>query len=792
MNYTRKFSQLTLQDIPSVGSKNATLGELIHAFDLSSGVQVPSGFAVTVEAYWDHIIQNKIYDEIKAHIMKLEAIEYALAEVQSIAQSIRYIIERAPVLPHIYQEIADSYKILCDESGQVDLVVVVRSSATAEDLPNASFAGQQDSFLNVSGIDAVIEGYKKCLASLFTERAILYRNEKGFDHLAIGMSVGIQQMVRAETGAAGVIFTLEPESGFRDVVVINAARGLGQSVVQGTVTPDEYHVFKPFVFDQNHVPIVKRSLGYASAQFCLSDDTIVTLARLAVTIEKYYQKIMQNQVAVDIEWAQDGLTKKLYIVQARPETIHSSSQSQNVAQITYSVKPSDDNKVLVTGHSIGQKAVVGRVKCIADFTHDYTIDEHDIIVTTMTDPDWVPLLKKAAGVITEQGGRTCHAAIVSRELGIPAIVGAQGALKHLQTGQLVTLDCTQGTQGFVYEGCCSITKKIVEQQSIDGKQMPCSVGLIIADPDQAYIHSRLPVDEVGLVRLEFMIAHHIKAHPMALLFPEKITEKRDRDILEELITGYKNGADFFVKKLAEGIGTIAAAFYPRPVLVRFSDFKSNEYRNLLGGSYWEPHEENPMLGLRGASRYYHPSYAPAFILECQALQYVRNVMGLSNVNVMIPFVRTVEEGVIVKDILSEQGLVSGKDGLKIFMMCELPSNVILLEFFARVFDGFSIGSNDLTQTVLAVDRDSGILTDLFREDDPAVMYMIKEAITKAHNAGKKIGICGQGPSDNKAFAQFLIANGIDSISLNVDSVIPFIQNNQVVPINSYMHEDNIR
>ena len=791
MNYTRRFSQLTLQDTQFVGGKNATLGELIHAFDMSSGVQVPPGFAVIVQAYWDHIIQNKLYDEIKSHIMRLEAVGYALKEVQSTAQSIRHMIEQAPVLPHIYQEIADSYKILCDESGQLDLVVVVRSSATAEDLPNASFAGQQDSFLNISGIDAVIEAYKKCLASLFTERAILYRNEKGFDHLAIGMSVGIQQMVRAETGAAGVIFTLEPESGFRDVVVINAARGLGQAIVQGTVTPDEYHVFKPFVFDQNYTPIIKKSLGYASAQFCLSDDAIVTLARLAVTIEKYYQEIMQNHLAVDIEWAQDGCTGKLYIVQARPETVHSSSELHHVAQIVYSVKPSHDNRVIVTGHGIGQKAVVGRVKCIADFTHDYTIEEHDIIVTTMTDPDWVPLLKKAAGVITEQGGRTCHAAIVSRELGIPAIVGAQRALKHLQTGQLVTLDCTQGTQGFVYEGTCSITKKIVEQQRIDGKQMPCNVGLIIADPDQAYIHSRLPVDEVGLVRLEFMIAHHIKAHPMALLFPERITEKSDREILERLITGYVSGTDFFVKKLAEGIGTIAAAFYPRPVLVRFSDFKSNEYRNLVGGHYWEPAEENPMLGLRGASRYYHPSYASAFILECQALQYVRNIMGLTNVNVMVPFVRTVEEAVIVKNILSDQGLVSGQNGLKVFMMCELPSNVILLESFARIFDGFSIGSNDLTQTILAVDRDSGILTNLFREDNPAVMYMIKEAITKAHNAGKKIGICGQGPSDNRLFAEFLIAHNIDSISLNVDSVIPFIQNNQVLVAESYMHEDKI-
>lgn len=778
MKYIKNLSQLTLHDAPIVGSKNATLGELTHAFDGASGICVPQGFAVIVQAYWDHILHNDLYDIIQSQLARIDTQENLFLHIQHVSHVIRYAIEHAPLMPDLYQEIKHAYAALSASYNTEDLVVVVRSSATAEDLPNASFAGQQDSFLNISGIDNVIEAYKGCLASLFTERAILYRTEKGFDHLTIAMSVGIQYMVRAEQGSAGVIFTLEPESGCNDVVVINAAPGLGQALVQGSITPDEYHLFKPFVLDSAKNPIIKRLLRPHANAFCLRDDEITLLAQLATQIERYYQKIVGSSIAVDIEWAQDGITRQLYIVQVRPETIHSSTTISDITQVIYSVKPLENNIVIASGHSIGQKAAIGKIKCIPYFTHGQVIEEHDIIVTSMTDPDWVPLLKKAAGVITEQGGRTCHAAIVSRELGIPAIVGAQNALNILHTGQTVTIDCTQGMQGFVYDGVCSIEKR-KQEYGLDYEKLPCKVGLIIADPDQAYIHARLPVDEVGLVRLEFVIAHHIKAHPMALLFPEKVKQE-DRELLAKITAGYKDGQEFFVRKLAEGIGTIAAAFYPRPVLVRFSDFKSNEYRNLLGGSYWEPLEENPMLGLRGASRYYHASYAPAFVLECKAINYVRDVMGLINVNVMVPFVRTVEEGTKVKEILNAQGLTSGKDGLQIFMMCELPSNVILLELFAHVFDGFSIGSNDLTQTVLAVDRDSGLLTTLFREDNPAVMYMIKEAITKAHTAGKKIGICGQGPSDNRVFAQYLIDHGIDSISLNADSVMSFIQSNQVI------------
>lgn len=788
MKYIRNFSTLTLQDTPLVGSKNATLGEFIHHSHTIGDIKVPRGFAVTVQAYWDHILTNNLYSDIQTYIHRLESVSYDFRELENLSYRIRNHIEQAPLVPHLYDEIAASYEMLCKEIGHANALVVVRSSATAEDLPNASFAGQQESYLSISGIEEVISAYKKCIASLFTERALLYRKDKGFDHLAVGMAVGIQQMVRADVGSAGVVFTLEPETGFKDVVVINAAPGLGQALVQGSITPDEYHVFKPFIMHPKKA-IIKKMLRNTATTFCLTDDEILQLSKLAVTIESYYQKVIGQPVAVDIEWAQDGITKELCIVQVRPETIHSLADTHSVTQTSYSVVPGIENKVLVVGHSIGQKAVVGVVKCIPNFTHDAVIEENDIIVTAMTDPDWIPLLKKAAGVVTENGGRTCHAAIVSRELGIPAIVGAYGALQKLQTGQLVTLDCTQGTQGFVYEGRCTITHTTVAP-TISAVSFPCSVGLIIADPDHAYKHSKLPVDEVGLVRLEFMITHHIKAHPMALLYPEKITDISQREAVIAMSSGYENGADFFVKKLAQGVGTIAAAFYPRPVLVRFSDFKSNEYRNLVGGSYWEPHEENPMLGLRGASRYYHPLYQPAFLLECQAIEYVRTVMGFTNVNVMVPFVRTVHEGMHVKEILTSQGLVSGKDGLQIFMMCELPSNVILLEQFAQVFDGFSIGSNDLTQTVLAVDRDSGPLTRLFKEDDPAVLYMVRRSIIKAHAAGKKIGICGQGPSDNKAFAEFLITCGIDSISLNVDSVIPFIQTNQWIRnvTHTYLHD----
>lgn len=775
MKYIRNFSTLTLQDIPLVGGKNAALGEFMSCKTHIPEILIPNGFAITIDAYWDFITENNLYESIKEQLSVLEQHEYDSQTVKRCAFWIRKMIEEGVVSPLLYNEVLQAYTSLSSD-GQ-NSKVAVRSSATAEDLPNASFAGQQDSFLQIQGIEEVITSYKKCIASLFTERAILYRKEKGFDHFSIGMSVGVQLMVRADVGAAGVLFTLEPETGFKDLIVINAAHGLGSSLVQGTITPDEYHVFKPFVFHKKC--ITKKMVGHLSTTFCLSDDEILFLSKLALAIEAYYRKITDSSAAVDIEWAKDGVTGHIYIVQVRPETIHSVKSLSLQQYVRYNVTLNSANTLIASGHSIGQKAVTGRVKCIEYFTSESNVAKNDIIVTTMTDPDWIPLLKKCAGVVTVHGGRTCHAAIVSRELGIPAIVGVEDILQKVSTGDIITLDCTQGMQGYIYSGACTIEEENIIPHNFE--KQGCNTGLIIADPDHAYKHSLLPVDEVGLVRLEFMITHNIQAHPMALLYPEKITNSDHKIMIEKLMQGYESGADFFMKKLAEGVATIAAAFYPRPVLVRFSDFKSNEYRNLIGGSDWEPYEENPMLGLRGAARYYHPLYHEAFLLECKALEYVRNVMGFTNVNVMVPFVRTLQEGQKVKDILASQGLVSQKNGLQIFMMCELPSNVVLLEQFSHIFDGFSIGSNDLTQTVLAVDRDSGMLANLFKEDDAAVVYMIKQAIEKAHMANKKIGICGQAPSDNPAFAQMLLECKIDSISLNVDSVFSFLQTKTSLP-----------
>ncbi len=791
MQYIKNFKSIELKDVPLVGGKNASLGYMLqHLTD--AGVRVPAGFAITVDAYWDHVRANNLLEEVTLLTKKLRRMS-DFAAIKKVGKTLRELLEAAPLSPALVKEITESYAALSREVGCVDCVVAVRSSATAEDLPDASFAGQQESFLNVSGIKQVLAAYKKCLASLFTDRAIMYRAEKGFDHLAVGISVGVQHMIRSDRATSGVMFTLDTESGFKDVVVISSAYGMGESVVKGEVVPDEFHVFKPLL-KKGLDPIIKRECGSKKIErvcvskksgtvkravsgersqcFSLSDKQVLELAKTACIIEKEYAQNAGAWTPMDIEWAYDGDNGLLYIVQARPETVHAQKE-QGHTMTTYRIAPNQKTEMVVKGQSVGQKIAVGRARVISSMHEGLiSLEEGEILVTRMTDPDWVPLMKKAAGIITESGGRTCHAAIVSRELGIPAIVGAAGAMKKIHDGQFVTIDCSTGSEGFVYEGVMAIET----QQTALGAlpKTPVKVLLNVASPERAYTYSSLPVDGVGLARLEFIITNAVQVHPMALVAPEKIQDKKILKKLQEVTAAYASPQDFFIKKVAEGVGMIAAAFFPRPVLVRFSDFKSNEYRGLLGGSYFEPLEENPMMGWRGASRYYHELYAPAFELECQAIRYVREVMGLHNVNVMVPFVRTVEEAHKVTELLKKQGLVSQRNGLEIYMMCEIPSNVLLIDQFAQYFDGFSIGSNDLTQTTLSVDRDSGLLASVFDERNEAVMKMMSLAIHGAHFAGRPIGICGQAPSDYPEVAQFLMDEGINSISLNPDSVIPFL------------------
>ncbi len=794
MRFCKNFKEICLSDSAIVGGKNASLGQMINDLH-TANIKVPAGFAVTVEAYWyfldkagaRSLLQN-IFEPLRSSEKNID-----LKVLQKIGKKARSLITSLDVPHDLSQELYKAYQSLCEEAGSQDCSVAVRSSATAEDLPDASFAGQQDSYLNIKGFQSLLSAYKNCLASLFTDRAIAYRIEKGFDHFSVGLSVGVQLMVRSDLACSGVMFTIDTESGFKNSVIITGSYGLGESVVQGEVIPDEFHVFKPtllqgydsiikkecglkqtkriFGKSQNHPVLVKSVLKKDAQKYCLSDNEVIELARMAVTIENHYSALKGSWSPMDIEWAKDGISGEMYIVQARPETIH--SLDDGVHTFTrYYLKKSSQAKVLVTGQSVGQKIAIGNACVVSSINDIDKVKEGDVLVTRMTDPDWVPVMKKASAIITENGGRTCHAAIVSRELGIPAIVGATGALKKIKQGMGITVDCSSGSEGKVYDAQLEIEKTATVLSSIAKPKVAVNVN--IAAPEFAYSLSKLPVDGVGLARLEFIITNSIQVHPMACVSSELITHKNVLKKVQYLARNYSNPADFFVHKVAQGVATIAAAFYPRPVLVRFSDFKSNEYRGLLGGSLFEPEEENPMMGLRGASRYYNSLYAPAFELECKAMKYVREVMGFHNVNLMVPFVRTVEEGKKIIDLLATHGLVSQKNGLQIYMMCEIPSNVLLIEEFAQYFDAFSIGSNDLTQTTLSVDRDSGLLTALFDERDPAVIMMLKMAIIGAHKAGKKIGICGQAPSDHPAIADFLIDVGIDSLSLNPDSVVPFL------------------
>ncbi|GIK83277.1 MAG: phosphoenolpyruvate synthase [Alphaproteobacteria bacterium] len=781
--YVAWFAQLGSGDIGRVGGKNASLGELVRALK-TEGVHVPDGFATTADAYREYVAANGIEAGLRE---RLGALERGSASLHETGEAIRRLFLDGEFPARIAEAIRDAYRRLSRLSGQDEVAVAVRSSATAEDLPEASFAGQQETFLNVRGERRLLDACRRCYASLFTDRAISYRQTKGFDHMQVALSIGVQRMVRADKAGSGVMFSIDTETGFPGVVVISAAWGLGENVVQGAVNPDKYLVFKPPLGDARFRPILEKTLGekekkmvYAEGgsgrtrnvdttrrerqSFVLDDDEIQQLARWAVAIERHYGRPM------DMEWAKDGETGELAIVQARPETVQSAARRSPLLK-TYRLK--EKGKRLLSGAAIGQAIAAGPVCVIRSAEEIDRFRPGSILVTEITDPDWVPIMKQAAGIITDHGGTTSHAAIVSRELGVPAIVGVGDGTMLLRDGQEITLSCAEGDVGYVYDGILAF-----EATEVDLAEMPATrtaMMLNIASPAAAFQWWRLPAKGVGLARMEFIISNAIKIHPMALVRPDRVEDPEARRQIEALTRGYRDPRDYFVDRLARGIAKIAAPFHPGPVIVRLSDFKTNEYAHLIGGAAFEPKEENPMLGWRGASRYYDARYRDGFALECRALRTVREEIGLANVIVMVPFCRTPKEADRVLAVMAENGLKRGQDGLEVYMMCEIPSNVILAEQFARRFDGFSIGSNDLTQLVLGVDRDSGALAPLFDERDEAVTRTIREVIGKAHAAGIKIGICGQAPSNYPEFAEFLVEAGIDSISLNPDSFVTTIR-----------------
>ena len=780
--YTAWFDELTAGDVAQVGGKNASLGEMVRSLK-SEGVYVPDGFATTATAYREYVAVNGIEAGLRE---RLGAMNSGAASLHETGTAIRRLFLDGEFPEPIAEAIRTSYRELSRRSGRDEAAVAVRSSATAEDLPDASFAGQQETFLNVRGERALLEACRRCYASLFTDRAISYRETKGFDHLQVALSIGIQQMVRADKAGSGVMFSIDTETGFPGVVVISAAWGLGENVVQGAVNPDKYLAFKPALDEARFRPIIEKTLGekekkmvYAEGgsgrtknldttrrereSFVLADEEILQLSRWAVVIEKHYGRPM------DMEWAKDGETGELAIVQARPETVQSSKGSAPLK--VYRLK--EKGKRLVSGAAVGQAIATGLVCVIKTAEEIDRFRPGAILVTEITDPDWVPIMKQAAGIITDHGGTTSHAAIVGRELGVPAIVGTGHATEILRDGQEITLSCAEGDQGHVYEG-----KLAFEATEVDLSQLPetrTTMMVNIASPGAAFQWWRLPAKGVGLARMEFIINNIIKVHPMALVHPDRVEDRQAARQIEELTRGYRDPRDYFVEQLARGIAKIAAPFHPHPVIVRLSDFKTNEYAHLIGGAAFEPKEENPMLGWRGASRYYVERYREGFALECRALRKVRDEIGLPNVIVMVPFCRTPEEADRVLAVMAEYGLRRGENGLQVYMMCEIPSNVILAEEFATRFDGFSIGSNDLTQLILGVDRDSGDLAPLFDERSEAVKRAIREAIGKAHAAGIKIGICGQAPSNYPDFAAFLVEEGIDSISLNPDSFVATVR-----------------
>ena len=780
------FEEVGIADIPLVGGKNASLGEMIRQLQ-PKGVNVPNGFATTAYAFRYFIEKAGLEAKLRELLADLDIED--INNLRDRGRMARTLILSTPFPDDLQMAIAMSYQKLCDceSSCGKESDVAVRSSATAEDLPDASFAGQQETYLNVYGANEVVDACHRCFASLFTDRAISYRTINGFDHFDIALSVGVQKMVRSDLAASGVMFSIDTETGFKNAALITAAYGLGENVVQGAVNPDEYLVFKP-TLKQGFRPILEKRLGTKEikmvydlgggkltknisvpiserVKFAITDDEILKLAEWACIIEDHYSVVRGKLSPMDIEWAKDGRTGELFIVQARPETV----QSQKSGNILKNYKLHGSSNVLITGRAVGEMIGQGKANVILEVHHIEDFQAGQVLVTNKTDPDWEPIMKKASAIVTNQGGRTCHAAIIAREMGIPAIVGCGNATGVLKSGQEVTISCAEGEEGKVYEGL--VPFEVVETSLDNLPKLSTKILMNVGNPEEAFGLSSIPCDGVGLARMEFIIANHIKAHPLALMNFDTLEDKVAKREILKLTARYENKADFFVDKLAHGIGTIAAAFYPKPVVVRMSDFKSNEYANLLGGRAFEPTEENPMIGWRGASRYYDPKYREAYGLECQALKRVRDNMGLTNVIPMIPFCRTPEEGRKVLAEMEKHGLKRGENGLEVYVMCEIPSNVILADEFSEVFDGFSIGSNDLTQLTLGLDRDSSLVAHIFDERNEAVKSMVRTIIQRAKANHRKIGICGQAPSDYPEFAKFLVEQGIDSISLNPDSVL---------------------
>ncbi|XWK88380.1 MAG: phosphoenolpyruvate synthase [Phormidium sp.] len=798
------FEEVGIADIPLVGGKNASLGEMIQELT-PKGISVPTGFATTAYAYRYFIKGAGLEEKLRQIFSDLDVED--VNNLRERGKQARALILDTPFPPDLQAAIASAYQKLCERYGynkdlcdrfegeakeqcetqSQDVDVAVRSSATAEDLPDASFAGQQETYLNVHGVRSVLEACHRCFASIFTDRAISYRTIKGFDHFEVALSVGVQKMVRSDLASSGVMFSIDTETGFKNAALVTAAYGLGENVVQGAVNPDEYFVFKPTLKD-GFRPILEKRLGTKEikmiydvggtkltknvsvaqserVKFALTDDEILTLGKWACIIEDHYSAVRGTYTPMDIEWAKDGLNGGLYIVQARPETV----QSQKSGSVLRNFKLNGTGNVLTTGRAVGEMIGQGKARVILDVHNLDEFKAGEVLVTNKTDPDWEPIMKKASAIVTNQGGRTCHAAIIAREMGIPAIVGCGNATGLLKSGQEVTVSCSEGEEGRVYEGL--VPFEIIETQLDNLPEIKTKILMNVGNPEEAFGLSSIPCDGVGLARLEFIIANHIKCHPLALLKFEELEDKAAKWEIQQLTALYENKADFFVDKLAHGIGMIAAAFYPKPVVLRMSDFKSNEYANLLGGREFEPKEENPMIGWRGASRYYDPNYREAYGLECIALKRVRDEMGLTNVIPMIPFCRTPDEGRKVLAEMEKYGLKRGENGLQVYVMCEIPNNVIMADEFSQVFDGFSIGSNDLTQLTLGLDRDSALVAHIFDERNPGVKEMVRLVIEKAKKNDRKIGICGQAPSDYPEFARFLVEQGIDSISLNPDSVI---------------------
>ena len=787
-NYIRWFNELTIDDVPLVGGKNASLGEMYQELS-EQGIQIPNGFAVTAEGYRFLLDKTNSWERLHKVLDDLNPDD--ISDLAKRARMARDIIYSAPLPLELELQIIEAYQKLKAQYGN-DMSVAVRSSATAEDLPTASFAGQQDTFLNVSGELALLDACKRCFASLFTDRAIHYRIDQGFDHFKLALSIGIMKMVRSDLNASGVMFSLDTESGFDEVVFITGAYGLGENIVQGAVDPDEFYVHKP-TFNQGYRSILKRNLGskkikmiYSEGRtheptrnvatseterqkFCINDQDVLTLADYAIKIEKHYSTKAGFIKPMDMEWAKDGLDGTLYIVQARPETVVSQLNGSILEQ--YSINES--GQALVTGHAVGSKIAVGIARIINNITELKDFKPGDVLVADLTTPDWEPVMKIASAIVTNRGGRTCHAAIISRELGVPAVIGCENATTTIKNNTPVTVSCAEGDKGVVYEG--NLKFSITKTNLIDLKRPKTKIMLNLGNPELAFKTRFLPNDGVGLARMEFIITEYIKAHPMALIHPERVQDETERKQLRELTRQYKNTQEFFIQKLSEGVATIAAAFYPKPVVVRMSDFKTNEYATLLGGRWFEFEEANPMIGFRGASRYIHPAYAEGFALECAAMKRVRETMGLTNVILMIPFCRRVQEAVKVLNYMAELGLQRGENNLEIYVMCEIPNNVIQIDAFSEYFDGFSIGSNDLTQLTLGVDRDSAIIADDFDERDLGVKEMIRLASVGAKRNATHCGLCGQAPSDYPEMAEFLVEIGIDSMSLNPDTVLKTTQ-----------------